>query len=327
MHALPGEPSSSNRVCNGVEWTCERWPQVSCNYGSFDLCGFAKPAAFYYRAWWLAAIPDEDVGKPPLKCATPGCSVVKIVHDWREPAAAFVAVYSNLPTVELFLNGESKGRQQMGWANWTSWEISFVPGNLTAVGYAADGSRVTSDASITPTAPSALLLSLDAPSEITGTGSSLSLDGQDAALVRLSVVDSNGVLVTNAPNVNVSFSVLSGPGAVVGTGNGDPTSHEPNKAAWRTTYHGLARAVVQTTLDTMSAHRDLIRTIDVECSRQVQPEVEDAVVLEARASGIVVQAVAAGFKPTTITIPVSNDPANAVLAVARRSVHADISIE
>lgn len=46
-----GEPGSNNHVNRSV-----RWPQVSCNYGSFDYAGFAKPAAFHYRAWWLANV-------------------------------------------------------------------------------------------------------------------------------------------------------------------------------------------------------------------------------------------------------------------------------
>ena len=46
----------------------------------------------------------------------PVSDVVRIVHDWRLPAPPIVAVYSNLPTVELFLNGNSLGKKKMAWA-------------------------------------------------------------------------------------------------------------------------------------------------------------------------------------------------------------------
>ena len=133
------------------------WPQASCNFGSFDLAGFAKPAASYYRAWWLANIPLADASRP----AVGGETVVKIVHGWHLPAPPIVAVYSNLAKVELFLDGESLGAQPMGWANWTQWEVPFAPGNLTAVGYSAAGVAIDSDSSITPGVAASLRLSLD----------------------------------------------------------------------------------------------------------------------------------------------------------------------
>ena len=75
----------------------------------------------------------------------PISDVVRIVHDWRLPAPPIVAVYSNLPTVELFLNGNSLGKKKMAWAAWVQWEPAFEPGTLTAVGYDANGvARVSS---------------------------------------------------------------------------------------------------------------------------------------------------------------------------------------
>ncbi len=43
----------------------------------------------------------------------------------------------------------------------------------------------------------------------------------------------------------VSFSVR-GPGALIGVGNGDPVSHEPDKADRRRAFNGLCMALVQT---------------------------------------------------------------------------------
>jgi hypothetical protein len=59
-------------------------------------------------------------------------------------------------------------------------------------------------------------------------------------------VDSDGVVMHLATN-NISFRVVSGPGSVQGTGNGDPHCHEPNNAPWHSAYHGLVRAVVRVT--------------------------------------------------------------------------------
>jgi hypothetical protein len=60
-----GEPSSSNRA-KEANWEQPNWPQVSCNFGSFDLSGFTKPAAYHYRSWWLANLQPGDVSRPPV---------------------------------------------------------------------------------------------------------------------------------------------------------------------------------------------------------------------------------------------------------------------
>jgi hypothetical protein len=329
-----GEPSSRNRknsCSQDRNKNCNpNWPQVSCNYGSFDLAGFSKPAASWYRAWWLAHREESDKSRPPIGNAT---TVVKIVHDWNLPAPPIVSVYSNLPVVELFLNGDSLGKQRMGWANWTQWAPQFAPGNLTAIGYDTSGAAVAKDISLTVGSPSTIRLSLDAPSILTGTGEALLLDGQDAALVRVTVVDDDGNMVPSSNHIQIAFNVVSGPGRVIGVGNGNPTSHEPNKASTRMIYNGLARAIVQTTINSATADRARQAEIDTEGGKRTQlilasekadaaaapAEDQQYIVLEASA-----KSVGAGttFGATTrISIPVSSDAAlHHVEAVAARSV-------
>lgn len=76
-------------------------------------------------------------------------------------------------------------------------------------------------------------------------GADLVADGDDVAIVRVSVVDSDGREVPTASNM-VQFMV-AGPAKLIGVGNGDPSSHEPDKASRRSAFNGLARAIVQTT--------------------------------------------------------------------------------
>ena len=55
------------------------------------------------------------------------------------------------------------------------------------------------------------------------------------------------------------FSIVSGPGRIIGVGNGDPFCHEPNKASWRSAYHGLARVVVQVTENAAASSHERLR--------------------------------------------------------------------
>jgi hypothetical protein len=47
-------------------------------------------------------------------------------------------------------------------------------------------------------------------------------------------------------NSEVVFT-LAGPGKLIGVGNGDCSSHEPDKSSRRSAFNGLAQAIVQTT--------------------------------------------------------------------------------
>ena len=169
----------------------------------------------------------------------------------------------------------------------------------------------------TPSGVVGLQLSLDAPSITTGTGSALLLDCQDTAMVRASLVDSNGRVVPGAPH-NVTFSISSGPGRVTATHNGDPANVSPSHASWTPSYYGLARAFVRTTVDASSAANLRQRMLEVDI------EHGSCTILPARAAhftegAITVQVEASGFV-ASIQIPVSNDLADSPVNVAQRSV-------
>lgn len=128
--------------------------------------------------------------------------------------------------------------------------VPFNPGNLTAVAYDHSGATVAVDSVLTAGAPTALQLSLE-----DNNGKPYTADGQDVALLRCAVVDSNGRVVPGASD-RVTFTVASGPAAVYGVGNGDPANLTPDKVGRKDlpyggvwvipTYMGLVRAIVQT---------------------------------------------------------------------------------
>jgi beta-galactosidase len=84
-------------------------------------------------------------------------------------------------------------------------------------------------------APAKLLLHTDKPA--------LTADGEDTVVISCEVQDAEGRLVPTAMN-NVQFNV-TGPGRIIGVGNGDPSSHEPDRATKRNAFNGLCMALVQ----------------------------------------------------------------------------------
>ena len=74
--------------------------------------------------------------------------------------------------------------------------------------------------------------------------STLKADGCDVAVIRVAIKDTKGRVVPTADNL-VKFSI-EGPGKIIGTGNGNPSSHEPDKASQRMAFNGYCMVFVQT---------------------------------------------------------------------------------
>ena len=164
--------------------------------------------------------------------------------------------------------------------------------------------------------PSSIKAYLDVPSEDTGTGTALVLNGEDAGMVSAAILDSNG-RVCHSSSLNVSFSIVSGPGRIIGVGNGDPSCHEPNQAYWRSAYHGLARVIVQVTEDHTSKYRDRMIQIDRDGGKRTRG-IFDSSTVSPDLDGIVVEVSAPGVGSSTVTIPVTTDADNYnVLTVAK----------
>jgi len=112
--------------------------------------------------------------------------------------------------------------------------LIYKPGKLEARGYKA-GKLITKDVVETTTAPAQIALSSDC--------STLKVDGCDVAIIRVAIKDAKGRVVPTANNL-VQFSI-EGPGKIIGTGNGNPSSHEPDKASQRMAFNGYCMVLVQ----------------------------------------------------------------------------------
>jgi len=94
---------------------------------------------------------------------------------------------------------------------------------------------VTKDIVETTSAPSEVVLNSDV--------NMLKADGCDVAIIKIAIKDAKGRVVPTANNL-VKFSI-EGPGQIIGTGNGNPSSHEPDKATQRMAFNGYCLVLVQ----------------------------------------------------------------------------------
>ncbi|MFG6433765.1 beta-galactosidase GalA [Roseateles sp. LYH14W] len=199
------------------------WPSASSFFGAMDLCGFAKTAFWLHRAQWVKL---EDA------------PVIKIAPHWnwagQEGQNQRVMVLSNAPRVRLLLNGKVVDERDVDPFEMVSFDVAYAPGKLEAVALKG-GAELARDVVETSGAPVRLLLTPDRKA--------LAGDGLDAMPVTVSALDAQGRPVPTA-NVKVRFE-LSGAASIIGVGNGDPNSHESEKAPERSLYNGLAQVILQ----------------------------------------------------------------------------------
>lgn len=196
------------------------WPCINSHFGILDTCGFPKDNFYYYQAWWT--------GKPVLHL---------FPHwDWpgKEGSEIEVWCHSNLDQVELFLDGKSLGRKDVSRYFHLAWKVKYAPGTLEARGYKAGQQVLVAKRETTGEAAKLVLL----PDR-----QRISADGQDVCLVEVQVVDAQGRMVPQA-DAEVLFNI-SGAGKLIGVGNGDPSSHEPDKADKRRAFNGRCLAILQ----------------------------------------------------------------------------------
>jgi beta-galactosidase len=199
------------------------WPSISSQFGVIDTCGYPKDYFFYYRAWW---------SKEP---------VLHLFPHWnwhgREGDEIPVWVYSNMDEVELFVNGRSVGSQRVPHLGHVEWKVRYESGSIEARG-SKDG-KVTLSERRETSGPAVSV-------RLTSDRKEINADGEDLAIVRVEAFDSQGRPVPTADS-SIEFTI-SGPGKIIGVGNGDPNCQESDKEPRRSLFNGLAQVIIQSTM-------------------------------------------------------------------------------
>jgi beta-galactosidase len=215
-------------IAGGFVWTgfdyhgeptpYNEWPSISSQFGILDTCGFPKDDYYYYRAWWRPNLPQ-----------------VHLLPHWNWPGRTGktieVCAHGNTEEVELLLNGRSLGRKAMPRNRHLEWRVPYAPGKLEAVGYNG-GQAAARDTRETTGAPAAIELLADRRVATI----------HDVLILNASVVDAKGRVVPTASNL-LRFSVNGG--KIIGVGNGNPNSLEPDVASQRKAFNGFAQAILR----------------------------------------------------------------------------------
>jgi beta-galactosidase len=191
------------------------WPAVSSQFGMLDTTGVLKDTAYYLKSVWTSA------------------PMVHISPHWnwagKEGQPIKVVVVSNGDEVELLQDGKSLGRKAMPALSHLEWMVPYRAGRLEAQAYRG-GKQFASTQVETTGAAARTTLSADK--------AELKSDATDIAVVWVNVTDVDGMIVPTAAD-QIDFTT-SGPIRIIGVGNGDPGSHETDRAAERFAFHPVS---------------------------------------------------------------------------------------
>ncbi|GCB43580.1 glycoside hydrolase family 2 TIM barrel-domain containing protein [Streptomyces sp. NL15-2K] len=233
------------------------FPVKASFFGAVDTAGFPKDMYYLFQSQWISE---------------PMVHLLPMTWNHEEGDTVEVWAYSNVDTVELFLNGKSLGVRRFDTkktvdgreyletteatgddktftdgpypGSYTSpngsagklhltWKVPYEPGELRAVAR-RDGKVVATDVLRTAGAPHAVRLTADRKS--------LAADGRSLVFVTADIVDARGVVVPGAEHL-ISFDVTGG--SLAGLDNGREESAERYQASTRTAFHGKALAIVR----------------------------------------------------------------------------------
>jgi beta-galactosidase len=193
-------------------------PSRSSYFGIIDLAGFPKDRYWLYQARWR---PNHPMAHILPHWTWPG----------REGQVTPVHVYSSGDEAELFVNGQSQGRQVREGYRFVWDQVVYQPGTVDVVVY-KDGREWARDKVVTAGKAARLAASVD-------------FAGIDLTYVTVDVLDRKGILVPDAAQ-ELTFTV-KGPAEILATDAGDATSHIPFYSHTLPAFHGKASAIVRRT--------------------------------------------------------------------------------
>lgn len=196
-----------------------QWPSRFANFGVIDIANLPKDHYYLYQSLW---------SEKPMVHLLPHWT-----HPGKEGVKIPVVVYTNTEAVELFLNGNSLGKQ-MYKGEQLVWNVPYTSGTITAKAY-NKGKMVAEKSYSTAMGETHL--------QVTTSKDILSAKERENAMVFIDIVDNKGNLFPLAENY-ISVEV-KGAGKLKGIDNGSPIDLTPYSSSAKRAFRGKLVAFVE----------------------------------------------------------------------------------
>lgn len=212
----------------GIDYIGEPTPYHTKNsyFGLVDTAGFPKDYFYAYQSGW------HDWHKKPVLHLLP-------YWDFNPGQLIDISILSNLPQVELIVNGCSQGKVNLSGGSdiRASWQVPYAPGSIQAIGYDDQGNAVAWAQEESFGDATALRLTADR--------TQVDNSGRDLAFCTITAVDKDGHPVRNA--VDAVRVTVEGSAELVGLDNGNSVDMDEYKTDCRQMFSGMLLAVVSGT--------------------------------------------------------------------------------
>lgn len=227
---------------DGGENFSAHWPDRLAGVGDIDILGDRKPISYLRQAvFGIGNAPAIGV----LRMDKAGKKVSKTPWMWKDNLASWtwpgcegknasVDVYANADEVELFLNGESKGKKTIRNIYAVTYELPYIPGKLEAVSY-LDGKEAGRTVLQTAGQVKKLYVNME-PAVIPA-------DGESLSFVKIRLEDEKGNF--NRWQEQAVTIKVEGAAFMQGFGSADPSCEGSYQSNTWSTYDGTVMAVLR----------------------------------------------------------------------------------
>ena len=222
-----------------IEWHLYDYPWNQAYCGDIDVCGFKRPQSYYRDILWGVSDKPKMFVRRPSRYSPESEKVTfwgwhDGIEGWdfdvSDGTQVIVDVYSPAASVELWLNGELIGKNNIEELK-TVFNVPYKKGELKAID--SNGNAV-------------ILSSSNAPCCIKLTPDRETIQpNADLCFVTVEIADCGGKPVTNATN-SVLFTV-EGAGKLLAVGSANPKTEEKYSGNTHSAYDGKLMAVVKST--------------------------------------------------------------------------------
>ena len=220
-----------------IEWHLYDYPWNQAYCGDIDICGFKRPQSYYRDILWNVSDKPKMFVRRPTKFSHESEKITYWgwndgIEGWdfdiAEGTQIVVDIYSPAESVELFLNGESVGKNDLKELK-TSFIIPYKKGELKTVD--SNNNAVVLSSAKTPVSI-----------KLTADRDKINSDG-DLAYITVEITDIDNKTVTNA--INTVLFAVEGAGKLIAVGSANPKTEDMYSGNIHSAYDGKLMAVVK----------------------------------------------------------------------------------
>jgi len=214
------------------------WPKRGWDAGIIDMAGSPRPEYYLRKSYWTSEPVVHiavETDKNPASDWHPRKAVSHWNHKWSGNYLLPIYVYSNCDEVELLINDSVIGKKVVDKnLYYARWDVPYQYGKVHAIAY-SNNKKVAEH--ILKTAGNATEM------KITANKTTIISNNEDVAMLDLTIVDQNGILVSDAEN-EITVKV-TGHARLIGLDNGNQSDVEAFKRNIRKAFEGRLLITLQ----------------------------------------------------------------------------------